>query len=177
MTAAEHSGWVNELVSGLDNFGPEGAAAAAYLRGHRTRVSVHGQPTGARWTADRRIEIHPRYASLSPDDPYAVSLVIHEVRHLQQGVLTALSVFGELEAWQLQFRFLKLVTGQYHSDADKSAILEDLMSQPLGWDRAVLGRIPGLMQAYAGKGYRIDLLPLYPLHREMLYRTAGKRPS
>ncbi len=177
MTAAEHSSWVNELVSGLDNFGPEGATAAAYLRGHRTRVSVHGQPTGARWTADRRIEIHPRYASLSPDDPYAVSLMIHEVRHLQQGILTALSVYGELEAWQLQFRFLKSVTGQYHADAGKNAILEDLMAQPLGWDRAMLGRIPGLMQAYAGKGYRIDLLPLYPLHREILYRTARKKPS
>ncbi len=177
MTAVDHSAWVHDLLSELDNFGPESKAAAAYLRGHKTRVSVHGQPTGARWTADRRIEIHPRYASLSPDDPYAISLVIHEVKHLQQGVFTALSVYGELEAWQLQFRFLKWVTGRYHADPVKRGILEDLMSQPLGWDRSVLGRIPGLMQAYAGKGYHIDWLPLYPLHREILYRTARQKPS
>jgi hypothetical protein len=30
------------------------------------------------------------------------------------------------------------------------------------------------MQAYAGKGYRADLLPLFPLHREIQYFLTRK---
>ncbi len=174
MSTAEHSAWVQDLLNDLDGFGPDAAEAAAYIRQHRTRLSVHNQTTGARWTADRRIEIHPRFTSLSSKDPYAASLVIHEVRHLQQGVLTALSVYGELEAWQLQFRFLKGQSGHYHKDRSRNAVIKKLMREPLGWDRAVLERVRGLMQDYAGKIYRIDLLPLYPLHREILYRFMHK---
>src|SRR5512142_818704 len=119
------------------------------MRQHAIKLGVHDQPTGARWTIDRRIELHPRCLQSSPDDPYAMSLIIHEVRHLQQGPLTALSVCGELEAWQLQFGFLKNVLGYYHAEVRRNAVLEELMAQPLGWDRAVLQHVRELMQAYA----------------------------
>ena len=173
---ADHSTWLNDLLNNLDSLGPDAVEAAAFIRRRGTRLGVHDQPTGARWTIDRRIEIHPRFADLSPNDPYAASLIVHEVRHLQQGILTALSVYGELEAWQLQFRFLNSAIGYYHRERSRNSIIEELMMQPLGWDRNVLERVRRLMQAYAGKAYRIDLLPLYPLHRELLYRIAGKKP-
>jgi hypothetical protein len=51
------------------------------------------------------------------------------------------------------------------------------MSLPLGWDRAVLRRAVDLMQAYAGKGYRADLLPYYPLGKELAYRLFRKVPD
>lgn len=177
MPATDHSAWLSDLLNNLDSFGPDANAAAAFIRRRGTRLSVHGQPTGARWTIDHRIEIHPRFTALSPDDPYAASLVIHEVRHLQQGMLIALSVYGELEAWQLQFRFLKSMTGRYHSEPSRNAIIEQLMLVPLGWDRIRLEGARALMQAYAGKAYRVDLLPLYPLHRETLYRITRRKPS
>jgi hypothetical protein len=41
------------------------------------------------------------------------------------------------------------------------------MTLPLALDRVVLKRAAGLMQAYAGKGYRIDLLPLFPWKQEV----------
>src|SRR5512140_2657522 len=170
MVTSQHSAWIGGVFENLDRAGPEGAAAAAYIRRHGTRLSVHDQTTGARWTADRRIEIHPRYAALATDDPYAISLIIHEVRHLEQGVITALSVYGELDAWQLQFRFLMSATGHYHPNEYHNSVIGALMKQPLGWDRAVLRRVRYLMQVYAGKAYRVDLLPLYPLHRELVYR-------
>jgi hypothetical protein len=44
-----------------------------------------------------------------------------------------------------------------------------LMKLPLGYDRAVLKEAVCLMRAYAGKGYRADLLPLFPLPREIRY--------
>ncbi len=177
MVTNNYSDWTRQLLMSLERSGPEAAEALDFIRQQGTRLSVHDQPTGARWTVDRRIEIHPRFTQLAPDDLYAVSLVIHEVRHLQQGMLTALSVYGELEAWQLQFRFLKSRTGRYHADSQREAILEQLMSLPLRHDRAVLERARHLMQAYAGRKYRIDLLPLYPLRAEIAYRLVPKRAA
>ncbi len=174
---ADYSTWSQELVSNLERFGPEATEALRYIRERGTRVSVHSQPTGARWTLDRRIEVHPSFASLAPDDPYALSLIVHEVRHLQQGFFTALSVYGELDAWQLQFRLLKSWTGHYHADQYKDQVLQQVIALPLGWDRSVLEEARRLMQVYAGKQYRVDLLPLYPLPAEAAYRMLGKRPG
>lgn len=165
------------MLLNLESFGPEAVEALDYIRRHATRVSVHGQPTGARWTVDRRIEIHPRFAELAPDDPYAISLIVHEVRHLQQGPLIALSVFGELDAWQLQFGLLRSWTGHYHVDPQRNSVLEQLMSLGLGWDRGMLQEARRLMQAYAGTQYRVDLLPLYPLPAELTFRISGRRPA
>jgi hypothetical protein len=89
-------------------------------------------------------------------------LIIHEARHLQQGLVTALSVYGELDAWQLEFGVYHRVKGRYPHPA-----IAELMQLPLMGDRAVLKKAAGLMQDYAGKGYRVDLLPLYPLGREI----------
>ncbi len=176
MASAEHAAWVASVLTQLQGYGPEAAFALQYMQQHRTKLGVHDQPTGARWTIDRRIEMHPSYAKGPADDPYTVSLVIHEVRHLQQGPLTALSVYGELEAWQLQFRFLKRVTGRYHADPSRAAILEKLVLLPLGWDRELLQHAREMIRAYAGRIYRIDLLPLYPLHREIAFRVARLEP-
>ena len=176
MPSSAHSAWVDELLHHLEHYGPEAGAALEYIHRHRTKVGVHDQPTGARWTIDRRLEMHPRFVAAAADDPSAVSLIIHEVRHLQQGPLTALSVYGEMEAWQLQFAFIRSVTGHYHADPAHAAIIEQIMQQPLGLDRQVLQHVRELMQRYAGKAYRIDLLPLYPLHREIVFRLTGRGP-
>lgn len=170
----EHSSWINSLLTNLESSGPEAAAAAEYLRWRHTRVSVYAQTTGARWTADRRIEIHPRYAELAADDPYVISLVIHEVRHLQQGQFTALSVYGELEAWHLQFGYLKKATGIYQPDPRRDDLIDELMHVPLNQERSALEQARRLMQAFAGKKYRIDLLPLYPLPAEIRYQVTRK---
>ncbi len=176
MSSTDHRCWLISLLSNLDNSGPEAAAAAEFIRHRGTRVGVHNQPTGARWTMDRRIEIHPRFVGLPPNHPYAISLMIHEVRHLQQGMLTALSVYGELEAWQLQFAFLKRLTGHYQGDSSRESVIMQLMLLPLNWDRTVLEEASSLMQAYAGRKYRVDLLPLYPLPSEIRYRITRRRP-
>jgi hypothetical protein len=120
------------------------------------------------------IQLQSRYASNAPDAPYPLSLVVREVRHLQQGLFTALSVYGELDAWQVQFSFLKSLTGQYHSNSQNNAMLNDLMSLSLNQDRRVLTRALTLMKVYAGKGYRVNLLPLYPLPREIFFFITRK---
>jgi hypothetical protein len=83
-------------------------------------------------------------------------------RHLKQGILGALSVRGELEAWQEQFAYLKSLTGRYSASPRHNAIIEQLMTLSLD-SRTELQRARVLMREYAGPKYRINLLPLFPL--------------
>ena len=162
--------WIDQFLKILDQSGPEGKSALDFMRAHRVNVSFHEQSTAARWTLGGHIQLHPRYADGDPDAAYPLSLIVHEVRHLQQGFFTALSVYGELEAWQLQFSFLKTLTGKYHNDPHHDFIIRELMSLPLSMDRDALRRARQLVQDYAGKKYRIDLLPLFPLKHEIKFR-------
>ena len=167
--------WNQNLLLSPEQFGEEGRIAASYLRTHKTYIGFWKarKHVGAFWTPLRTIHLNTEYYSLAtnPADPRTLTLLIHEVKHLQQGLVTALSVYGELEAWQLQFRL-------YHqkTDAKMHPVIEKLLSLPLSWDRAVLKQAQVLMQDFAGKGYRADLLPLYPLGKEIRYRLFGKIP-
>ena len=172
----EHSAWINLLFENLDQFGEEGRAAVEYLRAKGTKISFKRTKPhiGAWWTIDRRIKLNSHYYSYekSLNNTRVFTLIIHEVRHLQQGFFTALSVYGELDAWQLEWNIYHRVTGQYPHPA-----IKEIMSLPLGWDRDVLRRAVELMQAYAGKGYRADLLPLYPLGKELRWWLTRKVPA
>ena len=64
--------------------------------------------------------------------------------------------------------FELLQSGNYPSD-----VIARIMSLPLDWDRIILSRAREFMQVYAGKGYRVDLLPLYPINREIRYLFTG----
>lgn len=158
--------WVDALVQGLSDVDEE---TASFIVNRRVSIGFwkKGAHVGAFWLPGRRIYLNLKYFSLQTDpaDPHLYSLIIHEVCHLRQGLQTALSIYGELEAWQLGFRVYQQLTGQpYHQN------LIELMSLPLGTDREILRRAQVLMQVYAGKNYRADLLPLYPFGRELRYR-------
>jgi hypothetical protein len=167
-----HTIWTNSI---LDNLSRVDEPCVQYLHSHRTKIGIRRLPAsaGAIWFVDRNIYLNSRYYNLqtAPNDPHLLSLVVHEVRHLQQGVFTALSVYGELDAWQLGFRVHQSLTGHLpigRGENPQAAVLE-IMSLPLELDRQVLRRAQILMQEYAGKGYRADLLPLYPLGKEIKY--------
>ena len=167
--------WNQNLLLSLEGFGEEGRIAASYLRRRKTYIGFlkARKNVGAFWTPLRTIHLNTVHYSLqtNPADPRLLTLLIHEVKHLQQGPVTALSVYGELEAWQLQFRL-------YHQKASAKMrpAIEKLLSLPLSWDRAVLQQARELMQEFAGKGYRVDLLPLYPLGKEIRFRLFGQTP-
>jgi hypothetical protein len=164
----EHSVWVDRLLERVCEAGEEGQAAMEFIRKSRTRIGFKRvRPNvGAFWTIFGNIHLNSIYYSYdtSLDDLRVKTLIIHEVRHLQQGLATALSVYGELDAWQLEFRVYHRLRGKYPHPA-----IEELMTLPLDLDRQVLRRAVTLMQAYAGKGYRADLLPLFPIGREIRY--------
>jgi hypothetical protein len=166
----EHSVWLESLLEAVAQLGDEGRVAVEFLRSRRTKIGFKlARPNvGAVWTVFGNIRLNSHYYSYetSLDNLRIKTLIIHEARHLQQGMLTALSVYGELDAWQLEFGIYHRVQGQYPHPA-----IAELMTLPLKYDRGELKKAAALMQAYAGKGYRADLLPLYPLDRETRYRV------
>ena len=97
--------WKQNLLLALEGLGEEGRGAVEYLRAHKTYIGFRRvrKNVGAFWTVLGTIHLNTHYYSLetNPGDPRLLTLLIHEVKHLQQGIFTALSVYGELEAWQL----------------------------------------------------------------------------
>jgi hypothetical protein len=169
----EHTAWVNTLLERVCEVGEEGQAAMAFIRKSRTRIGFKRvRPNvGAFWTIFGNIHLNSIYYNYDTplDDLRVKTLIIHEVRHLQQGLATALSVYGELDAWQLEFRVYHRLKGKYPHPA-----IAELMTLPLELDRGTLKKAAALMQAYAGKGYRVDLLPLFPIGKEIRYWVLRK---
>ena len=172
----EHQIWKENLLEAVMDIGEEGRAAVDFVRKRKTKIGFKRvRPSvGAFWTVFGNINLNSRYYTYetSFDDLRIKTLIIHETRHLQQGLFTALSVYGELDAWQLEFGIYHRIKGKYPHSA-----VAELMSLPLGYDRAVLKHAAQLMQAYAGKGYRVDLLPLYPLNKEVTYLITKRQPQ
>lgn len=164
----QHVLWKDNLLNAVAQVGEEGVAAVHFLRARGTRIGFKlvRPSVGAFWTVFGNIRLNSHYYTYDTplDDLRIKTLIIHEARHLQQGIFTALSVYGELDAWQLEFGIYHRVKGRYPHPA-----IAELMTLPLEYDRGVLKKAVNLMQAYAGKGYRIDLLPLYPIGREIRY--------
>lgn len=169
----EHMIWMENLLQAVSELGDEGRIAADLVRTRGTKIGFRRvrASVGAFWTVFGNIRLNSRYYTYETpfDDLRIKTLIIHEARHLQQGIMTALSVFGELDAWQLEFGVYHRVRGRYPHPA-----IAELMTLPLEYDRAVLDKAARLMQAYAGKGYRVDLLPLLPWNREIKYRIIRK---
>lgn len=168
---------LNGLDAALKRTGELGAGTARFIREHAIRIGFRAQSAGARWTIDRRIELNPQFARDLTLSAYGLSLVVHEVRHLQQGWVTALSVYGELDAWQTQFGFLSSLSATVPGTEVHRAAVRELLSLPLDWDRTILSNARRLMQEYGGRRYRVDLLPLYPFPHELAYLIARRTPG
>lgn len=164
----EHNVWKENLLEAVVQLGDEGRAAVDFLRIHKTKIGFKRvRPNiGAFWTVFGNIHLNSQYYTYETplDDLRIKTLIIHEARHLQQGRIVALSVYGELDAWQLEFGIYRRIKGNF-----PHAAIADLMTLPLAYDRPVLKKAAQLMQTYAGKGYRVDLLPLFPLDKEINY--------
>jgi hypothetical protein len=169
-----HSEWRNQFLEALSNCSSEGKEAANYIRAHNTHIAIKRarKSVGAFWTLTKAAYLNSVHFSResSLENPNAWAILVHEVRHLQQGWLTALSIYGELDAWQYQFRLLKKLTGN-----QLAPLLEEILSLPLNMDRKNLQFARQLMTQYAGKSYGAIWLPLYPIHKEIKYWLTGRK--
>jgi hypothetical protein len=165
--------WRERFLETVLNCSIEGREAVEYIRAHKTHVGISRarKSVGAFWTPARAAYLNSVHFSResSLENPNAWAILVHEVRHLQQGWLTALSIYGELDAWQYQFRLLKKLT-----EKQLAPLLEEILSIPLNMERDNLLHARRLMTQYAGKSYGASWLPLYPIHKEIKYRFTGK---
>jgi hypothetical protein len=173
LSKTEHILWKENFLKAIAQTGEDGRAIADYIRSHGTVIGFKKarRSVAAFWTLSKRIYLNSHHYSYATPltNPYMLSLLAHEVKHLQQGPIVSLSVYGELEAWQTGYHLYHQLSGDYPND-----VIAEIMSLPLDWDRVILRRVRELMQVYAGKGYRVDLLPLYPINREVRYLITGK---
>jgi hypothetical protein len=160
--------WREKFLEAVSNCSDEGKEAVEYIYAHKTHIAIKRarKSVGAFWTLTRATHLNSVYYSQESSlvNPTAWILLIHEVRHLQQGWLTALSIYGELDAWQYQLRLQKKLTGK-----EIVPVLEEILSLPLNMERKNLQHASQLMTQYAGKGYGAKWLPLYPIHKEVKY--------
>jgi hypothetical protein len=160
--------WLKQSMKALADSGPTGKASAKQIEERGTRLGFTQQKgTGAAWFDWRKLRyglfVNADYEDRPSDDPQLYSLIAHEAKHLEQGLLEALSVRGELVAWQLQYDIL-VESGLDPGDLWKQLRALDPAS------RADLEQARALMQESAGPGYRINLLPLWPFPAEVFYR-------
>jgi len=163
--AQKREAWEHEVLSKLTKSGSESKRAADYIISRKMKLSFGKQPTGAKWTVKGMLIGPPEIVvsdkqtkgTKSGKDAWALSVIAHEAKHYQQGMLVALSVYGELEAWQLQMRVLRELGAP-----PKHTALKAIEKLKLSHDPGVLREAIRLMKEFS-PGYRIDLLPLNPI--------------
>ena len=168
-----HSEWLERYFEKVASSSEEGAEAVRFVREKKTRVGMKRarRSVGAFWTLGKSFYLNKLHYTMEAalENPKAVTLFVHEVRHLQQGVLTALSIYGELDAWQHEYRLYKKLTGKILKPE-----LEELLTLSPGADRTALKQAQQLMTKSAGFWYLAWLLPLYPVHKEILFWVTRK---
>jgi hypothetical protein len=157
--------WEMDLFSRLQKSGDIGKKSVDFISSKNLKLSFGAQYTGAKWTLKGMLIGPPEIIINSAQtkgtkegrDTWSISLIAHEAKHYQQGLLVALSVYGELEAWQLQMRVLRDL-----GDPPKHPALLAIEKLKLSHDPQVLREAAQLMREFS-PAYRIDLLPLNPI--------------
>ncbi len=166
--------WLEQYFEKVSASSEEGAAAVRFVRANNIRVGMKRarKSVGAFWKLGRTFYLNSRHYTMQStlENPRAWTIFVHEVRHIEQGTLTAMSVYGELDAWQYEFRLFKRLTGKKLKPE-----LEELLTLPLNFDRANLKHAQRLMTKYAGFWYGAWSLPLYPLHKELLFGVTRRQ--
>lgn len=160
--------WLEKYFEKVANSSEEGQAAVMFVKQNQIKVGMKRarKSVGAFWQFGQKFYLNTFYYSMesSLENPRAWTLFVHEVHHLKQGFKTAISVYGELDAWQVEFRLYKKLIGKTLKPE-----LEELLTLPLNFDRNNLRHARKLMTKFAGFWYGAWILPLYPIDKEVKY--------
>jgi hypothetical protein len=165
-----------QVYQALTAAGNMNAKAAEFMKQAKTRLGLHEQyKAGAGWTILKNITLTPNAKVL---DPYTLCLISHELIHLQQPLLTRLSVRGELLAWQFQIQAYRELTGKDIGDDGQAyggtKQFWDQLAQLSADSRDDLLKAQGLMKKVS-PNYRSDCLPLFSLTRDVGYYLSEGR--
>ena len=161
--------WRSAVLASLMEGGPAMQHAAEYIIANDVQIKFRNLGEGAMWWLDGNIYMNAeRYPPQTrPDHPGILALIVHEAKHLEQGPLVALSVYGELEAWQIQYQVFKELIGTPPGTYEKRMAWDELSQIPLSYSRDDLSTARRLIQFIGGANYPIDRLPLLPLSAEI----------
>ena len=140
----EEMNFREEVLSQFARIGGVGQETGRIIQIRNIHLKFRKQKhSAAAWTLSGNIHINiEQYSDKNQtDNPFLLSLIVHETRHLQQGVLTALSVYGELDAWQVGFRFYKEI-----SSSPLDPLIEKILLIPLDWSRGNLTEAASFMK-------------------------------
>jgi len=108
--------WLAQILANLLAAGPWGEWIAQYMIEHGIGIVFgdlgSGRGADVGWLGGNII-LNSRSFSLqtSAADAWMLSLIAHEVVHMQQGPPLAWSIRGEIEAWQIQNKVYRELTG------------------------------------------------------------------
>lgn len=160
----------NQVFQRLREAGSLGAEVVDFIQTKKVKLGFFKQyKSGAGWTLLRNITLAP---DIELEKPYTLSLIVHEALHLEQSILTRLSMRGELLAWQHQERAYFEITKERIGESGqayggKRKYWDELMQLSPNL-RTDLERARELTRAIS-PGYRSHCLPLYPLQQEIWY--------
>ena len=164
--------WQDRVLAYMLESSPELWHAVDYILENDVQLMFKSQTTVAMWSLDGNIYISSRMFSLEtrPNHPTLLALIAHEVKHLEQGPIRALSVYGELEAWQMHCAVYRGLIGiPPGMTSDDRRGWDELSQIRPSYSRTDLDRVAELMQKLGGPGYLIPTLPLWPLPEELEY--------
>jgi len=131
-----YSDWEAQMLSKLyEKGGRDAKHGVDYIMNHEIHIKV-GEPVrctagrgrtgtacngdwqsefniGAWYEGNDLIVLNPNdgYSTNSVPDPWGLSLVIHEAKHIEQGFFVAFSKTGEMEAWKIGLEVFSSLTG------------------------------------------------------------------
>ena len=157
-----------QVFQRLREAGPLCAEAAAYIQMKNVKIGFYKKYFGG-WTTLGNIAVP---SGVNLDDPYVLSVIVHEVFHLRQSIYTRLSMQGELLAWQYQKQAYfelrgKEIGGSGEAYSGTRKYWEEL-SQLSADLREDLVKAQAVMRKIL-PDYRSDCLPLYSLPTEISY--------
>ena len=160
------------MLASLMRGGPTLQHAAEYIVANEVQIKFRTLGAGAMWWIDGNMYLNSDRYSLQtrPDHPYMLALIAHEAKHLEQGPVVALSVYGELEAWQVQYEVFKEIVGASPGTYEERMAWDELSQIPLSYSRDDLEKARELIQYLAGPDYPINEIPLWPMPEEIAER-------
>ncbi len=143
-TLDNYDGWTRNTLLNLGDAGNAGVHTVDYILSNDVNiVTVDNNATNLWWKLklgakglqiQNTLYVSRFLADKESNDSWLLMEFVHETRHLEQGLLTAFSVFGEMEAWQLGFNFYKSLPDHGYI----SRFVEQLLELPLSHDPAIL---------------------------------------
>lgn len=128
-----YSNWESQALSKLyGEGGREGRNAVNNIVKNDIHIVFNPETQPAAWhlfSNDIYLDSDQYSEQSDPTNPYMLSLIAHEAVHLEQGPLKAITLAGEVEAWQTQFRVYKTMVGRYPGNQDA---VENIMTLDAG---------------------------------------------